>query len=214
VNAMERRRINMRALNDRLRAAQGEVLSCLANGKNYVPGCGSAIPRFVIVGEAPGRTENILRKPFCGPSGKLLDELLWSVGLGRPQVYVTNVVKWWPTEGNEAKGQTRPPTALEKAACRNALHRELMILDWPPVVALGSHARGAFLPGNLPRAVWHRATVPMPLVGRAKGLGNEASFDVIPLYHPAVGRYRHSMRPLLLKEFQMLLEAPSLVRET
>ncbi len=62
----------------------------------YVGGEGSPFAKLMIVGEAPGKNEEDLGKPFVGPSGKLLDEFLLNAGSNRDQVYVTNVVKHRP----------------------------------------------------------------------------------------------------------------------
>ena len=55
----------------------------------------------MIIGEAPGRTEDKLQKPFVGRAGKLLDSLLQSIHLDRSKVYITNVVNYRPDKNRK-----------------------------------------------------------------------------------------------------------------
>ena len=68
----------------------------------YVPGEGPGDANFAIVGEAPGSHEDRIGKPFVGPTGDLLEEMLSEVGVHRSEVYLTNVVKYQPP-GNDIK---------------------------------------------------------------------------------------------------------------
>jgi DNA polymerase len=95
-------------------------------------------PRFVLVGEAPGATEDETGRPFVGRSGALLDQLLAEAGLSRAEAAVLNIVKCRPP-GN------RTPKALEVARCSGWLRRQLELLDPPAVVALGLSAAKWFL---------------------------------------------------------------------
>jgi uracil-DNA glycosylase family 4 len=164
-------------------------LAALRAGSNFVPGVGSMSPRVVLVGEAPGGTEDRLRRPFCGPSGRVLDELLESVGWTREQVWITNCVKYRPDKEN------RDPTPEEKMASRPYLVRELAILGCPFIVALGKQPLSVFLGGtNVPRAQWRQVWFgPRP-------------YWLLPLYHPAVGVYQRSKKQLLMNEFGLVRE--------
>jgi DNA polymerase len=95
-------------------------------------------PRLVLVGEAPGATEDETGRPFVGRSGALLDVLLTEAGLDRAQAAVLNVVKCRPP-GN------RTPKAAEVARCSGWLRRQLQLLDVPVVVALGLSSAKWFL---------------------------------------------------------------------
>jgi DNA polymerase len=101
-----------------------------------VPGSGR--PRLVLVGEAPGATEDETGRPFVGKSGQLLDQLLAEAGLDRARAAVLNIVKCRPP-GN------RTPKAPEVARCSGWLHRQLELLDAPVVVALGLSSAKWFL---------------------------------------------------------------------
>jgi DNA polymerase len=67
-------------------------------GKNLVFSDGNKDAKVMIIGEAPGRTEDKLQKPFVGRAGKLLDKLLESIYLDRSKVYITNVVNYRPSK--------------------------------------------------------------------------------------------------------------------
>ncbi|WP_222194208.1 uracil-DNA glycosylase [Modestobacter italicus] len=95
-------------------------------------------PRLVIVGEAPGATEDETGRPFVGKSGALLDLLLTEAGLAREEVAVLNIVKCRPP-GN------RTPKAAEVARCSGWLRRQLELLDAGTVVALGLSSAKWFL---------------------------------------------------------------------
>ena len=95
-------------------------------------------PRLVLVGEAPGATEDETGRPFVGRSGALLDQLLAEAGLSRQEAAVLNIVKCRPPAN-------RTPKAPEVARCSGWLRRQLELLDPPVVVALGLSAAKWFL---------------------------------------------------------------------
>ncbi|HZB21435.1 MAG TPA: uracil-DNA glycosylase [Blastococcus sp.] len=95
-------------------------------------------PRFALVGEAPGATEDDTGRPFVGRSGALLDQLLAEAGLSRQEAAVLNIVKCRPPAN-------RTPKATEVARCSGWLRRQLELLDPPVVVALGLSAAKWFL---------------------------------------------------------------------
>jgi len=95
-------------------------------------------PRFALVGEAPGATEDETGRPFVGKSGALLDQLLAEAGLSRQEAAVLNIVKCRPPAN-------RTPKAPEVARCSGWLRRQLELLDPPVVVALGLSAAKWFL---------------------------------------------------------------------
>ncbi len=98
----------------------------------------SGRPRFVLVGEAPGATEDETGRPFVGRSGALLDQLLAEAGLARSGAAVLNIVKCRPPAN-------RTPKAPEVARCSGWLRRQLELLDPPVVVALGLSSAKWFL---------------------------------------------------------------------
>ena len=94
---------------------------------------GNPKSRVMLVGEAPGRDEDIQGLPFVGRSGHLLDRMLAAMGLDRTSVYIANVVPWRPP-GN------RTPTPQETAACRPFIARQIELADPDFLVCLGAPA--------------------------------------------------------------------------
>jgi DNA polymerase len=108
--------------------------------------------RVMLVGEAPGRDEDIQGLPFVGRSGQLLDRMLAAIGLDRQSVYIANVVPWRPP-GN------RTPTPQETATCRPFIERQIELCDPDFLVCLGAPS-AAELMGNREgilkfRGRWH-----------------------------------------------------------
>ncbi|MFN0220078.1 MAG: uracil-DNA glycosylase family protein [Hyphomicrobium sp.] len=94
---------------------------------------GTPTARTVIIGEAPGRDEDLEGKPFVGRAGQLLDKMLASIGLSQDDVHITNVVYWRPP-GN------RTPTPQETLACRPFLERQIELVKPEIIIALGGSA--------------------------------------------------------------------------
>ena len=87
----------------------------------------------MLIGEAPGREEDLAGKPFVGPAGRLLDKMLLAIGLGEEHVHITNIVYWRPP-GN------RTPTPQEAQVCRPFLERQVEIVAPELLVLLGGAA--------------------------------------------------------------------------
>ncbi|MFO1185855.1 MAG: uracil-DNA glycosylase [Bauldia sp.] len=101
--------------------------------KNLVFADGNPRARVMLVGEAPGKEEDLQGIPFVGRSGQLLDRMLAAIGLDRTSVYIANVVPWRPP-GN------RTPTPQETAVCRPFLARQIELADPEILVCLGAAA--------------------------------------------------------------------------
>jgi uracil-DNA glycosylase len=99
---------------------------------------GSSQARIMLIGEAPGRDEDLQGKPFVGRAGQLLDRMLASIGLSEQQVYITNTVYWRPP-GN------RTPTPEEIEACAPFLTRQIELLSPSVLVLLGGAAAKTIL---------------------------------------------------------------------
>jgi DNA polymerase len=150
--------------------------------KNPVAGDGDVSSEIMFVGEGPGEKEDELGLPFVGKAGKLLDEMLDSIGLNRENVYIANVVKHRPP-GN------RDPKPEEVEACWPYLMRQIEIIKPKLIVCLGRHSLGRFLPDVGSISQVH---------GRAFKKKNQV---FMALYHPAVGLYNGGMRDTLFKDF-------------
>lgn len=89
--------------------------------------------RIMLIGEAPGRDEDIAGKPFVGRAGQLLDKMLASIGLDESSVHITNVVYWRPP-GN------RTPTPQEVQVCEPFLERQIALVAPKVILLLGGAA--------------------------------------------------------------------------
>ncbi|PAW60500.1 MAG: hypothetical protein B9S36_07935 [Verrucomicrobiia bacterium Tous-C2TDCM] len=102
---------------------------------------------ILLVGEAPGAEEEKLRKPFVGPSGQKLEQILKAMGLSREQVYISNIVKFRPKKGDgrfQGAGN-RPPTQEEMASCLPFIRAEIEVVEPRVIVALGRTAAEGLL---------------------------------------------------------------------
>ncbi len=113
--------------------AQFEGCALKRTAKSLCFSRGSADARIMLIGEAPGRDEDIQGKPFVGRAGKLLDRMLATIGLDETKVYITNTIYWRPP-GN------RTPTPQEIGACAPFLSRQIELLAPDVLVLLGGAA--------------------------------------------------------------------------
>lgn len=101
---------------------------------NTVFADGVAEGRVMLIGEAPGRDEDRIGKPFVGRAGQLLDKMLASIGLDRKtNAYITNVINWRPPDN-------RDPAPEEAAACLPFLRRHIELADPAVIILLGAVA--------------------------------------------------------------------------
>ena len=167
-----------------------EVRGCtrcaLSNRRTHaVPGEGNVVSDVLLVGEGPGAREDATGRPFVGPAGQLLTELLLAIGWEREDVFITNIVKCRPP-GN------RDPEPDEAAACAGYLERQERALDPAVVVTLGRHSLQRYLPGARIGAVH----------GRLRRSYNGQ--HVFPMYHPAAALHQASLRETLFRDIRGL----------
>lgn len=130
-----------RALSDKaatlteLRAAVESFDGCpiKLTALNTVFGDGSENADIMLIGEAPGAAEDKEGVPFCGQSGKLLTNILKSIGLERSKVYITNTLYWRPPAN-------RRPTRLELEACRPFVEKQIALVKPKIILLIGSTA--------------------------------------------------------------------------
>lgn len=143
--------------------------------KNLVFSDGNANAKIMLIGEAPGRDEDRLGKPFIGESGKLLDKMLAAIGLDRNNVYITNIVPWRPTGD-------RTPTREEIALCRPFIDRHIELIAPQILLFIGGTASKTFLDTqdgiSKTRGTWvnHISGANGPL---------QRSIPALPIFHPA-----------------------------
>ncbi|HVA82781.1 MAG TPA: uracil-DNA glycosylase family protein [Candidatus Aquilonibacter sp.] len=104
----------------------------------FVPGDGPVDAKTMLIGQAPGANEDILKKPFIGRSGKVLDRMLEIAGLKREKVYITSCVQFFPPKN-------RGPTDDEVALCKEFLMRQIEIINPKNIILLGNFATNNLL---------------------------------------------------------------------
>lgn len=164
--------------------------------QQLVWGDGNAAATVMLVGEAPGATEDRLGKPFVGRAGRLLDECLTGIGLSRLEnVWITNLVKHRPPAN-------RDPLPQEKAAYAPYLKREISIIKPRVLVALGRHAGSHFI-ADLHISRQHGQ---VQAVEYSFADGQQQNLWVMPIYHPAAALYNPQLLPQLKQDFLNLKE--------
>ncbi len=124
---------------------------------------------IMVIGEAPGRDEDIQGKPFVGRSGQLLDKIFASIGLTEETLYITNVIFWRPP-GN------RNPTPEELIKCLPLTQRHIELIDPKLIVLVGGVSFSALTGQN--GIMKHR--------GQWTTLkANGRDIPTLPIYHPA-----------------------------
>ena len=156
-----------------------------------VPGEGPADSQIVLIGEGPGYQEDRQGRPFVGPAGKFLEELLSSVGFGREQVFIANMVKCRPPDN-------RDPLPAEIAACSKYLDRQIELIDPKLVVTLGRFSLAKYIPKES--------------ISKAHGKARTVDGRTIyPIMHPAAALHRQEFRKVIEDDFKAI---PGLLAET
>jgi DNA polymerase len=154
-------------------------------------GAGAADADLMFVGEAPGRNEDLQGLPFVGQAGQLLDRLLAEIGLERPDVFVTNVLRCRPP-GN------RDPHPVEIERCQDYLFRTIELVQPVVICTLGNFAT-KLLRGD--------TTGIMRLHGRAEvRVVGPRAVRLFPVFHPAAALYTPANVELLREDFRRLPE--------
>lgn len=164
---------------------------------NFFPviGEGSHDADIVFIGEAPGKNEALTGRPFCGASGKVLDELLASIGLPRESVYVTNIVKDRPPENRDPK-----PDEIELYA--PFLDKQIEIIKPKVIATLGRFSMDYIMKRyDLDFEIEPISKIHGKIF-ETEGPGGKTV--VVPLYHPAVAVYNRNQMDDLKKDFAAL----------
>lgn len=160
-----------------------------------VIGEGSHHAKIMFIGEAPGKNEAATGRPFCGVSGKILDELLVSVGIDRKDVYITNIVKDRPPFN-------RDPLPEEIKVYGPFLDRQIEIIR-PKIIA----TLGRFSMDYIVKKFGLENQLKSISQMHGKTLDAEVGYGkikIVPLYHPAVAIYNRNTKDVLIKDFQVL----------
>jgi DNA polymerase len=128
----------------------------------------------MLVGEQPGDQEDVQGRPFVGPSGQLLEDLLEKAGLARSEVYVTNAVKHFKWEARGKRRLHAKPSARELKACHPWLKVEIEVVRPQTIVCLGATAAQSILGASF------RITRE-----RGKLLPHAGAGQILATYHPS-----------------------------
>lgn len=211
-----------------IKKIEKEILACkkcplYRTRRNPVIGEGDLNAKILFCGEGPGFNEDREGRPFCGAAGKVLDELLESVGIKRKDVFVGNLLKCRPVTPNL---ENRAPNLEEISACSSYLMKQIEIIKPEIICTLGNYSTTfIFEKYGLKDKIEGISKIHGKVFSAfAKGYGGPAvarystseggepktlfgSIKIIPLYHPAVATYNPSMKEILLKDFQILKDA-------
>ena len=177
----------MDALNEEIRTHTGCGFEICRSATNIVPGEGNPTADVLLVGEAPGASEDKQGRPFVGNAGRLLDRLLEEAGLAREDVFITNVVKARPPKN-------RDPKAPEVRHYLPWLLAQLDVIEPKLVVPLGRHPLAHFAPDVK--------------ISEAHGRVLETErWRLFPMFHPAAALHNPSLRETLHVDARALREA-------
>ena len=155
-----------------------------------VPGEGAEDADIMFIGEAPGWHEDQQGRPFVGPAGLYLDELLASINLRREQVYIANVIKCRPPTN-------RDPLPSEIHNCRKWLDRQIELIRPGMIVTLGRYSMAMFFSGKSISKIH----------GTAQKRDNVIYYA---MYHPAAALHQQRLRQVIGDD---MLKIPSLLAE-
>ncbi len=188
----------MKKIKDEVVNAKDSPLYGFRIKNKYFPviGEGSHNAKIMFIGEAPGKNEAETGRPFCGASGRVLDELLTSIGIDRKEVYITNIVKDRPP-------MNRDPSPDEIEFYALFLDRQIEIIK-PEVIA----TLGRFSMAYIMKKFGLESELKSISIIHGNVFFAETSYGkikIIPLYHPAVAVYGTD-KEILKKDFQALIK--------
>ena len=155
-----------------------------------VPGEGVEDAGIMFIGEAPGWHEDQQGRPFVGPAGKFLEELLGLINLNRQQVFIANVIKCRP-QGN------RDPLPREILACRPWLERQIELIRPQIIVTLGRYSMALFFPQKS--------------IGKIHGTAEKREGIIYyAMYHPAAALHQQNLRETIKND---MLKIPQLIAQ-
>ena len=186
------------SLSDSLDSVASEVVVCMKcplwkSRKKAVPGVGNTNSLIMLIGEAPGKSEDEKGEPFVGAAGRSLSSLLLRACFKRGEVFITNVVKCRPPAN-------RQPKSLEIETCTPYLDRQILLIRPKFIVPLGSHSTSY---------VFSKASLPFTSITKVRGKSYKTSIldlptTVFPTFHPASALYNHDNEETLKNDFDLL----------
>jgi DNA polymerase len=137
-----------------------------------IPGSGNSDAAVIFLGHSPSASDNDSGKPYSGPAGDILDDLMRAAGLKRSDIYITNLVKVWTWKDDGGKKVNRTPLVKEIKTWLPFLERELKLLQPATIVALGSTAAQYLLGRDFKitsaAGRWHEVPLSSPYLKQAQ----------------------------------------------
>jgi DNA polymerase len=168
---------------DRIAQEIEQCLECkIGKSGKAVPGEGDPDADIIFMGEAPGKTEAKMGRPFIGRSGQLLRALIREAGLREEDVYITSPVKYLPDRGT--------PTPKDIAHAKTHLEKQLTVIDPKAIVLLGNVAVQGVLGRKIPVKTDHGKVI------------EENGRKYLVTLHPAAGLRFPPLKALLIEDFK------------
>ena len=193
--------ISLSKIEKEIKQIEQDVTNCRRCGlwktrNNPVAGVGAVTAKVMFIGEAPGYNEDMRGRPFVGKAGKIFDELLYSVGLERKEIYIANILKCRPPKN-------RDPLGDEIKTCTSYLDKQIVAIKPKVIVTLGNFASSYVL-----EKFGFQAEKIGKIHGKIFRIKN-LLFDarIIPLYHPAAAVYNPNMKDVLMQDFKSIIKA-------
>jgi len=175
-------------LNEEIKRCQDCDLA--KNRTKVVPGEGLEKAALLFIGEAPGWHEDQQGRPFVGPAGKFLDELLSTIDLKREQVFIANVIKCRPPAN-------RDPLPGEIQSCKKWLDRQIELIQPKIVITLGRYSMARYFPNQS--------------ISKIHGMTKkEGGIIYYAMYHPAAALHQGSLRKIIEAD---MLKIPELLMQ-
>jgi uracil-DNA glycosylase family 4 len=175
-----------------------EVVICIKcdlskTRRKAAPGTGNTETKILLIGEAPGESEDIKGEPFVGSAGKFLDELLNQISLSRNDVFITNIVKCRPPNN-------RDPLPTEIETCTPYLNRQIGTLEPKFIITLGRHSTAY---------IFSKTNLPFTSITQTRGKTYDTSLlglkiTIFPTFHPAAALYHARYKDQLQKDFDQI----------
>ena len=173
-------------LNEEIKRCQDCDLA--KNRNKVVPGEGPEKATILFIGEAPGWHEDQQGRPFVGPAGQFLEDLLSTISLKREQVFIANVIKCRPPSN-------RDPLPVEIQACKKWIDRQIELIQPQIIVTLGRYSMARYFPNQSISKIH----------GKEK---KEGEIIYYPMYHPAAALHQGSLRKIIETD---MLKIPELL---
>ena len=156
-------------------------------------GFGNKDSDWLFIGEAPGKDEDLQGEPFVGRSGRLLNEIIFSIGLSREEIYIANILKCRPTNNRKPLPKDRKPLPKEINKCSPYLEQQIKMISPKIIIAVGETAAQYLLGSDLK-------------IGKLRGTVHSYSSENIPVvvvYHPAYLLRSPSQKYKVLSDLQL-----------